>query len=29
MYDMPPAFLEPTNNGWEIIEWREKSNPST
>ena len=29
MYELPPNFLEPTNSGWEIIEWREKSNPST
>lgn len=27
LYEMPPHFLEPTNNGWEIIEWREISNP--
>ena len=23
MYDLPPSFLEPTNSGWEIINWRE------
>ena len=28
MYEMPPSFLEPTNSGWEIIEWREISNPA-
>lgn len=27
MYEMPPHFLEPTNNGWEIVEWQEVSNP--
>lgn len=27
MYDAPPNFLESISSGWEIIEWREISNP--
>ena len=23
MYDLPPSYLEPSNSGWEIINWRE------
>ena len=26
-YETPPYFLEPTNSGWEINEWRESSTP--
>ncbi len=29
MYDLPPSYLEPTNSGWEIIDWREISTPIT
>ena len=27
MYQSPPSFMGPENSGWEIIEWREISNP--
>lgn len=27
MYETPPSFLEPSNAGWEMIEWQEISNP--
>lgn len=27
MYQSPPSFMEPTSAGWEMIEWKEVSNP--